>query len=169
MPNHVTHKMTFAEDKAVEVFAACCPDGRFDFRTLVPQPPHIYQGNLSGEDEKDFPCNWLSWSRENWGTKWNAYDTTCGVENGKAFIKFDTAWSVPYPVLSAFANKFGIPFEHRYFDEDHNFWGVEEWKGEDGRVSRAKVRKSHEDDKTPLCVELKGYDPTRDEEDDEAA
>ena len=169
MPNHVTHKLIFAEDKAVEVFATCCPEGRFDFRTLVPQPPHIYLGDLSSEHEKDFHCNWMSWNRENWGTKWNAYDQICGIESGKSFIKFDTAWSVPYPVLSAFANKFGIPFEHRYFDEGYNFWGIEEWKVENGLVSREMARKSHEDDKIPLCVELKGYDPARDDEEDDAA
>lgn len=168
MPNHVTHKLTFAEDKAAEVFSACCPDGRFDFKTLVPQPLYVYQGNLSQEDEQDFPINWRSWNRENWGTKWGAYGQTCGVENGKAFIQFDTAWSIPYPVLAAFANKFVIPFEHRYFDEGANFWGIEEWKSEDGHVIRKTKRKSNEEDKVALCIELKGYDPERDE-DDEAA
>lgn len=168
MPNHVTHKLTFAEDRAAEIFAACCPDGKFDFNVLVPRPPHMYRGDLGAEDEKDFQCNWMSWQIENWGTKWNAYDQTCGIADGKAFIQFDTAWSVPYPVMAAFANKFNVPFEHRYFDEGHNFWGVELWSGEDGRVSRTKKRKSNDDDKTPLCIELKGYDPARDE-DDEAA
>lgn len=168
MPNHVTHKLTFAEDKAAEIFAACCPSGRFDFNTLIPQPLQMYRGDLSAEDDEDFKCSWSTWNRENWGTKWNAYDCKSEVLDGKAVITFDTAWSVPYPVMAAFANKFGVPFEHRYFDEGHNFWGIEEWKGEDGHVFRATKRKSNEDDKAALCMELKGYDPARDE-DDEAA
>lgn len=166
MPNHVTHKLIFAEDKKDAIFSSCCQSGRFDFGTLVPMPLHVYQGNTSKEDDQDFPINWNSWSRENWGTKWNAYETTFGVEDGKAFIKFDTAWSIPYPVLAAFANKFGVPFEHRYFDEEHNFWGIEEWKGEDGSVRRATKRKSNEADQSALCIELKGYDIERDEDDE---
>lgn len=167
MPNHVSHKITFDAAKAETVFSACCQDGSFDFDTLVPRPPHMYNGDLSGEDEQDFKCNWSSWQRENWGTKWNAYDCACKVEDGKAIITFDTAWSVPYPVMAAFANKFGIPFEHRYFDEGSNFWGIEEWSAERGScISRTKKRRDHEEDYVPLCVELKGYDPNRD--DDEA-
>ena len=46
MPNHVSHKLTFAADKAVTVFGAVCPDGHFDFETLVPSPPNLYRGDL---------------------------------------------------------------------------------------------------------------------------
>lgn len=167
MPNHVSHKITFDAANAETVFAACCPDGRFDFNTLVPQPLHMYRGDLSGEDDQDFKCNWSTWNRENWGTKWNAYDCACKVEDGKAIITFDTAWSVPYPVMAAFANKFSISFEHRYYDEGGNFWGVEEWGTERGCPSRTKKRRDHEEDYIPLCVELKGYDPSKEEEDAE--
>jgi hypothetical protein len=160
MPNRVTHKIIFDADKAGEIFAAVCREGQIDFEALIPVPLHIYRGNLSSEEEKDFPDNWLSWSRKNWGTKCNAYFGSCGVEDGKAFIKFDTAWSVPYPVISAFANKFNAPFEHRYFDEGFNFWGIENWSCLNGLVFRAATRKSNPDDERPLCIELKGYDPT---------
>lgn len=163
MPNHVTNKLVFDASEAARVFAACCPDGEFDFNTLVPQPPHIYRGNLSSEDDEDFKCNWCTWRREHWGTKWNAYDAACKVENGNAIIVFDTAWKPPYPVLSAFANKFGIPFEHRYFDEGHNFWGIEDWGFVDGVLCRTKKRKSVETDRDALCIELKGYDPATQE------
>jgi len=159
MPNHVTHKLIFAEDSGAEIFSACCPGGKFDFGTLVPQPPHIYKGDLSKDDEQDFKINWSSWNRENWGTKWNAYGQTCGIDSPHAFIKFDTAWSVPYPVIAAFANRFHIPFEHRYFDEGHNFWGIEIWAGNADGVSRAGTRKSIDEDKTALRLELKGYNP----------
>src|SRR5690606_37803499 len=123
MPNNVSHKITFDASHAAEVFEACCTDGRFDFDMLIPRPLRMYRGNLSCEEENDFKCNWSSWQRENWGTKWNAYQCSCMVDGGKAIIKFDTAWSIPYPVIAAFANRFGISFEHRYFDEGHNFWG----------------------------------------------
>lgn len=167
MPNHVTNKIVFDVSQAEIVFGACCPDGKFDFKTLVPMPPHIYLGNLSAEDEKDFPCNWMSWSRENWGTKWNAYSCSCGANSEGAFIEFDTAWNAPYPIMAAFANRFKIAFEHRYFDEGHNFWGIENWSkadGEGGLICRTSKRRSHADDKKPLCIELKGYDPDADDD-----
>lgn len=164
MPNHVSHKLTFSADEAECVFTACCPDGKFDFNTLIPGPPHIYHGNLSAEDHQDFPLNWNTWNNANWGTKWNAYVSTCHVDGHNAIILFDTAWSVPYPVLAAFANKFGIPFEHRYFDEGHNFWGIEEWINERGVTYRNVKRASCAEDKNALCIELKGYDPDAEED-----
>jgi hypothetical protein len=164
MPNHVTHKILFAPEKAKEVFAAVCPDGKFDFETLVPCPLHVYQGGLGREEDEDFPINWNTWSLENWGTKWNCYSQSSGIEDGRAFIKFDTAWSIPYPILAAFANKFNIPFEHRYFDEGHNYWGIETWGNDhydtpSTPVHRITKRKSSSDDKQALCIELRGYDP----------
>lgn len=167
MSNHVTHKITFAAVESPEIFSAVCPNGKFDFEILVPRHPNIYEGDLSAEDEKDFPINWRSWNIENWGTKWNCYDQSCGVENGKAFIKFDTAWSIPYPVIAAFANKFNTPFDHRYYDEGHNFWGIETW-GADAHNStthRISKRKNNPEDDKALCIELKGYDPDADDED----
>lgn len=164
MPNHVTNKLIFDAVHGDHVFETCFKNDKFDFNTLIPQPPHVYNGDLSSEDEQDFKCNWMSWNIENWGTKWNAYDTSWRIEDGKAIITFDTAWRVPYPVIVAFANKFGIPFEHRYFDEGHNFWGVETWGTERGVISRNGKRKSNEGDRKSLCIELKGYDPDETED-----
>lgn len=169
MPNHVSHKLTFAADKAPEVFAAVCTEGRFDFETLVPIPPNLYRGDLSSEDEKDFPINWLSWSRDNWGTKWNAYACKCEVIGEKAVITFDTAWSNPYPVLAAFCNRFQIAFEHRYFDEGSFFWGIDQWgtgRWDKGRVQRIEKRWNKKEDYKPLCIELKHYDPDEREDED---
>jgi len=172
MPNHVTHKVTFEASKADEIFAAVCPDGKFDFEILVPTPLHVYQGGLGREEDADFPINWHTWNNLNWGTKWNCYSQSCGIENEKAFIKFDTAWSIPYPILAAFANKFNIPFEHRYYDEGHNYWGIETW-GKDPHdspeapVHRVTKRRDNPMDDKALCIELKGYDP--DTNDDDAA
>ena len=171
MPNHVTHKILFESGKANDVFSAVCPDGKFDFEILVPSPLSVYQGGLGAEEDKDFKINWNTWNRENWGTKWNCYSQSVGFDNGRAFIKFDTAWSVPYPILAAFANKFSIPFEHRYFDEGHNYWGIEKW----GRhhadppstpVHRIEKRASMPEDNRALCLELKGYDPEYESEND---
>ena len=167
MPDHVTHKITFEASKSDEIFAAVCPGGKFDFETLVPTPLHVYQGSLGSDQSADFPINWRTWNMENWGTKWNCYSQSCGIENEKAFIKFDTAWTIPRPILTAFANKFNIPFEHRYYAEGYNFWGIETW-GKDldcspeAPVVRVSKRVNNPTDRRPFCIELMGCDPDAD-------
>jgi hypothetical protein len=168
MPNHVTHKILFDVARAAEITAAICDDkGCIDFEKLVPSPPHMYHGNLSAADDEDFKCNWNTWSRANWGTKWNAYSGATGVENGMAFLKFETAWSIPYPVLAAFCNRFNVPFEHRYFDEGSNYWGIERWSMEKHggeRVTRTEKLWKRQEDYKPLCIELQGRNPDEDED-----
>lgn len=156
MPNHVANRVTFAADKAEEVFAVVVRDGHFNFETLVPMPPNMYHGNLSSTDEKDFPINWLNWSRDNWGTKWGAYECSHGVKDGVAFIDFQTAWSAPYPVMAAFCNRFNIPFEHRYYDEGECHWGIDkwafsQWPGENKRVERREKLFKRQEDRLELA------------------
>lgn len=169
MPNWVTNKITFDAAKADEVFAAVKSEHSvFDFERLVPSPPNMYHGNLSGADSEDFKVNWSNWCPENWGTKWNACRPTVGFDEGKAFIKFETAWAVPYGVIAAFCTRFRIPFELRYFDEAPNFWGVDEFGTDkhdpDERISRISRRRSDEKDRRALGLELTGRDYDADEE-----
>lgn len=47
-------------------------------------------------------CGWfhsMDFARAAWGTKWNAYDQTLEVDEGR--VQFDTAWSCPVPVFEA--------------------------------------------------------------------
>jgi hypothetical protein len=64
--------------------------------------------------------DWYSWNTANWGTKWNAYSQEA-KEDGA--IKFETAWSTPYPVIEALSRKYPeAVISMRYADEDfgHN-------------------------------------------------
>jgi hypothetical protein len=64
--------------------------------------------------------DWKDWSINNWGTKWNAYSHS-SREDGA--IKFETAWSTPYPVMEALSRKYPeAVIKVRYADEDfgHN-------------------------------------------------
>lgn len=68
--------------------------------------------NIKKHGHKD----WYSWSNAKWGTKWNAYDQMV-IEFGT--IQFDTAWSTPFPVMQALAQKFpNLCFEVKFADED---------------------------------------------------
>lgn len=66
--------------------------------------------------------DWYNWNCENWGTKWNAYNTAI-TENSPFLteIEFDTAWSTPDPIIKALSVKYpNCVFEVIYADED---WG----------------------------------------------
>lgn len=61
-------------------------------------------------------ANWYDWSRVNWGTKWNAYNTNRVDE---VTVRFDTAWSAPIPVIDALSKRYPeVEFRLRWADED---------------------------------------------------
>ena len=50
---------------------------------------------------------WYEWSREHWGTKWNACETKLEYEKPRgAKITFDTAWAPPEPVVKKLSGRF---------------------------------------------------------------
>lgn len=63
--------------------------------------------------------DWYDWCCENWGTKWNAYDSY--VNNDESEMFFNTAWSCPLPVLDKFAEmcyEYEVEFSGKWADED---------------------------------------------------
>jgi hypothetical protein len=78
------------------------------------------------EEEQEFQqigyCNWYDWSRDNWGTQWNACNTKVDdglIKHGLAEILFDTAWSAPIPILKKMVRMFPkLSFKCRWRDED---------------------------------------------------
>ena len=122
MPNHVINELVFrnvcrAEQEAI-LAATSDAEGKVDFGILVPEPLNIWKGNVSSEHDRAFGRTGLDWNRQNWGTKWNAYSHKPTEQSGDTLIlRFETAWSPPYPWLAALLNKFSLPFEHNWLDE----------------------------------------------------
>lgn len=59
----------------------------------------------------------MEFTREVWGTKWNACDAQADAAAGTA--QFDTAWSCPIPVLTELSKRFpSCPIEVEFADED---------------------------------------------------
>lgn len=70
---------------------------------------------IKNEEEHGYP-DWYSWSCAKWGTKWNAYDIK-KIANDS--IRFDTAWSTPFPVMLKLSELFpSLTVEVYYADED---------------------------------------------------
>lgn len=103
---------------------------------------------------------WYEWAPKNWGTKWNAYQTS--VEGNS--VVFDTAWDAPKPVIRELMEKFKPDCTQKAFDEGGNFWFIREWRN--GVL--VGERDSFSEDYRPLSIELKGRDPADDEDEEEA-
>lgn len=58
--------------------------------------------------------DWYDWRIKNWGTKWNASDSSFNEETG--VIEFDTAWSMPENIFRALSHF--TPLRVVYADED---------------------------------------------------
>jgi len=76
------------------------------FSNIVPMP----------ESEKG---NWSQWNIYNWGTKWDACETSIQHEN---LITFQTAWNTPYNFLLALSEQHpNVKIKVRYSDEDFGY------------------------------------------------
>jgi len=61
------------------------------------------------ESDKDRPWfDWYYWRIENWGTKWNASDTSICDK----IIYFNTAWSPSMPIIKELGKKYDFIYEY---------------------------------------------------------
>jgi hypothetical protein len=111
MPNHVTNIVASKNPEIAEALLNDVPDDSgktvrtVDFEKIIPIPEGYIQEPCShghfGPTDPHRLC-WYVWNRANWGTKWNAYDYE-PVEGG---VRFDTAWSHPFPVVKRLSEMF---------------------------------------------------------------
>jgi len=135
MPNWVTNKIKVTASKELlDEFEKkyCRLDDEdnyfFDFDRVIPEPKTKdecpkdylnYEGSHIQEDEKRPWFNWYSWHNKYWGTKWNSCSNE--IERTSKFrleLVFDTAWSIPKPVLKELVKQNpNIKFEFFYSEE----------------------------------------------------
>lgn len=126
-------------------------DGKIvDFELVVPSPPNKEVGGCSREHEAGVIC-WYSWNVENWGTKWGAYNMEVRDDTT---VKFETAWSHPWPIIKALSRK----FPHKgimvcYADEDlgHN---CDAYSIQDGEIVQAASFPSGSDEANELAAQV---------------
>lgn len=74
--------------------------------------------------EKYGATSWYDWRVINWGTKWNAYETTTADVNDENthIIYFQTAWNGAIPVIEKLVSMFpDLDFDYKYADEDFSY------------------------------------------------
>jgi len=99
--------------------------------------------------------DWYGWTRDNWGTKWNAYSQELR-EDG--VIKFETAWSTPEPVISALSRMFpDAQFNVRYADEDFGN-NVGDYTYVDGEMVECDQPEGGSDEAYEMAADITGYE-----------
>lgn len=137
MPNHVINEIIFArpaDEHAAILAHACNAKGEVDFNLLVPMPLTVWRGNVGAKHTAAFGREniGLDWARTYWGTKWNAYgQLPVEADKNTVILRFQTAWSPPYPWLVALFNTCG-DFRHNWLDEGRS-------RGFEGRFEQAKA------------------------------
>jgi hypothetical protein len=107
MPNYVTNQVRASKeviDSMIQTEPGHGWENAVDFNLIIPTPDNIFQGNLGTKERELYgENNWYDWNTKNWGTKWNAGDTTRPSEKS---VYFETAWERPEPVFLELSRKF---------------------------------------------------------------
>ncbi len=85
------------------------------------KPKEWELGRQAFRNEKMYGATtWYEWSIKNWGTKWNAYGYSEGVNYSEADELYcQTAWSAPHPIINRLSQMYpNIKFTHEWADED---------------------------------------------------
>lgn len=125
MPNHVINEVRICKTSIDDMRGIAINDEGFvDFSLLLPIPLNYWQGHERTEHEKHFPGLGMKWSRDNWGTKWNAYGqddngapTSVTQDGEDVILTFQTAWAFPRGWVSALFNKTGKDLKCAWFSE----------------------------------------------------
>lgn len=144
MPNHVV-SIIRCENPAV--LQALLSEEGVDFGRVIPPPPNIEEGGCTGRHPEGVVC-WYRWNVDNWGTKWNAYSQDLHVDEG--WVKFETAWSHPFPVVFELSKRFPDDvIDVEFADEDLGYnVGVYKVKG------GAEFADSSPDEGSPEALDL---------------
>jgi len=86
-------------------------DGELPVAREYPYPPHFPK---SGEIDQ----RWYDWRLQHWNTKWDAYDLEVADDDEDQLeVTFNTAWSPPDSVCSAFRDKYPDLAVSWFYDE----------------------------------------------------
>jgi len=130
MPNHTSNRLTVngptkERDKFIEENRGA--EEQLSLEQALPTPPEALGSNKITNGSMP---TWYNWRVENWGTKWDVYDTTTWQDDT---IRFYSAWSPPLTWLQEVAKKYPrLSFELAYADEGGGFVGTMEAQGDYG-------------------------------------
>lgn len=113
---------------------------------------------ITKEMQKDYiekygADNWYDWARQNWGTKWGAYN---GYRLDENHVTFQSAWSTPVNAMITLSEKFPeVVINVEYADEDfgHN---VGEYDVQGGEIIKENVPKGGSMEAMEMALDIQG-------------
>lgn len=155
MPNHTKNEVEISGDKetlakVVELMTTKHEDSKFEdvtFSKIIPSPDWDTTPNEDGElpteieeiknmdgevvmTVKRFPGGksderWYDWNINNWGTKWDAYNTYIEDYGSSVSMSFQTAWAPPVEVAQELRRRFNsidIKWMYNQEEDPHYQW-----------------------------------------------
>ena len=123
MPNHTDNRVVLSHDDPQMIdmiYNIMNTEDTPLCQTLIPMPEELE--GTSGFDE-DGASGWYAWRLDNWGTKWDIYDSTCDRIDANALVlSFLSAWSPPMPIYEKLTDM-GFDVTARYLDEGWMYIG----------------------------------------------
>ena len=114
MPNHTDNRVILSHDDTKMI------DMIYDIMNTEDTP--LCQ-TLIPMDEALLDGDWYHWRLNNWGTKWDIYDTHCTrMDANTLVLNFYTAWSPPVPIYEKLTDM-GFGVNARYLDEGWMYIG----------------------------------------------
>ena len=124
MPNHTDNRVILSHNDSQmidNIYNVMNTEDTELCHYLIPEEP-----DHAGEPRGD----WYNWRLNNWGTKWDVYETHCTrIDANTLQLYFYTAWSPPIPVFDKLVDM-GFEVNARYLDEGWMYIG-EYTEGED--------------------------------------
>jgi hypothetical protein len=117
MPNHTDNRviLSHADSQMIDdIYNVMNTEGTELCHHLIPEPR---------DDENEPTSGWYDWRLDNWGTKWDVYETHCTrIDANTLNLNFYTAWSPPMPVYDKLVDM-GFEVTARYLDEGWGYIG----------------------------------------------
>jgi hypothetical protein len=124
MPNHTDNRVILSHDDSQQIdmiYNIMNTENTPLCQTLIPMDEKLLE--ISGISDNYEVQGWYDWRLENWGTKWDVYETQCTRINANTLqLYFYTAWSPPIPIFDKLVDM-GFEVNARYLDEGWGYIG----------------------------------------------
>ena len=120
MPNHTDNRVTLYHKDSQQIdmiYNIMNTEDTPLCQTLIPMDEALLDNDAHADD------GWYTWRLQNWGTKWDVYNTQCTRFDANTLqLYFYTAWSPPMPIYDKLVDM-GFEVTARYLDEGWGYIG----------------------------------------------
>jgi len=120
MPNHTDNRVTLYHEDSQQIdmiYNIMNTEDTPLCQTLIPMDEALLDNDAHADD------GWYTWRLQNWGTKWDVYETHCNRFDANTLqLYFYTAWSPPIPIYDKLTDM-GFEVTARYLDEGWGYIG----------------------------------------------